>query len=120
MVALGSHATALYANDDALAEGLHAAGEAAQDRAWRMPLWDDYQVQLKSAFADMSNTGGRAAGSITAACFLSRFTREYRWAHLDVAGTAYRGGSAQQKGATGRPVPLLTQYLMDQAVMQKA
>ena len=79
-----------------------------------MPLWDEYQVQLKSAFADVSNTGGRIAGSITAACFLSRFTKKYRWAHLDIAGTAFKGGIAN-KGATGRPVTLLTQYLMDRA-----
>jgi leucyl aminopeptidase len=86
------------------------AGDSAHDRAWHMPLWDDYQELLKSPFADMANIGGRWGGSITAACFLSRFAKKYDWAHLDVAGTAYRSGS--DKGATGRPVPLLTHYLL--------
>ncbi len=113
VIALGNHATGLYANDDALADDLQAAGETALDRAWRMPLWDDYQKQLDSNFADMQNIGGREGGSITAACFLSRFTRDYRWAHLDIAGTAWLSGKA--KGATARPVPLLTQYLMNLA-----
>ena len=80
------------------------------DRAWRLPVWDDYQEQLKSNFADFANIGGRPAGSVTAACFLSRFATKYKWAHLDIAGTAWRGG--KDKGATGRPVPLLTQFLV--------
>jgi leucyl aminopeptidase len=113
VVALGSHATALYANDDDLAAALVAAGEATGDRAWRMPLWEDYQQQLKSNFADMANVGGREAGSVTAACFLSRFAREFRWAHLDVAGSAWNTGA--RKGATGRPVRLLTEWLGAQA-----
>jgi len=114
VIALGSQASAMYANDETLAEDINKAGNATLDRVWRMPLWDEYQVQLKSAFADVANIGGREAGSITAACFLSRFAKQYRWAHLDVAGTAFRGGVAN-KGATGRPVTLLTQYLMDRA-----
>jgi len=111
VVALGSHAAGLLSNDDALAEELLDAGQTAGDRAWHMPLWDDYQPQLKSNFADMANIGGREAGTITAACFLSRFTEDYRWAHLDIAGVAWKGGS--EKGATGRPVCLLTQFLLD-------
>ena len=98
------------ANDDCLAEEITRAGEAANDRSWRLPLWDDYQKQLDSNFADMANIGGRAAGTITAACFLSRFTKSFKWAHLDIAGTAWVSGN--DKGATGRPVPLLTQFLM--------
>ena len=90
-----------------------AAGDAAWDRAWRLPLWDDYQEQLKSPFADMANIGGRPAGSVTAACFLSRFAKDVDWAHLDIAGTAWRSG--KEKGATGRPVPLLTHLLLHRA-----
>ena len=82
----------------------------AADPAWRLPLWDEYQEQLKSNFADMANIGGRAGGTITAACFLSRFTKKYRWAHLDIAGTAWKSG--KEKGATGRPIPLLTQFII--------
>ena len=114
IVALGAHPAALYANDDDLANNINAAGEDSLDRVWRMPLWDAYQPQINSAFADMANTGGRDAGSITAACFLSRFTRKYRWAHLDIAGIAYKAAGTQ-KSSTGRPVTLLTQYLMDRA-----
>jgi leucyl aminopeptidase len=110
VIALGSHASGLFSNDDALANDLLAAGQQAGDRAWRMPLWEDYQKQLDSPFADMANVGGREAGSVTAACFLARFTKDYRWAHLDIAGTAWTGGKA--KGATGRPVPLLMEYLL--------
>ncbi|TGN41928.1 leucyl aminopeptidase [Marinobacter confluentis] len=110
IIALGSHATGLFSNNDALANDLLAAGERAGDRAWRLPIWDEYQSQLDSNFADMQNIGGRPAGSITAACFLSRFTKDYRWAHLDIAGTAWNSGKA--KGSTGRPVPLLVDYLM--------
>ena len=111
MIALGHHATGLFSNRDALAEALLQAGEQALDRAWRMPLWEDYQPQLDSNFADMANIGGRAAGSITAACFLSRFAKKYDWAHLDIAGTAWKSG--KEKGGTGRPVPLLTNFLMN-------
>lgn len=111
MVALGQQASGLFSNDDGLAEALLAAGEAAGDRAWRMPVWDEYQEQLKSNFADVANIGGRFAGAVTAACFLKRFADDYRWAHLDIAGTAWKNGS--HKGATGRPVGLLMQYLLD-------
>jgi leucyl aminopeptidase len=114
VIALGQHASAVYSNKDALAEELLAAGKQAYDRAWHMPLWDDYQSQLDSNFADMANIGGRPAGSITAACFLSRFAKDYDWAHLDIAGTAWKSGKA--KGGTGRPVPLLTTFLIQRAV----
>jgi leucyl aminopeptidase len=110
VIALGHVATGLFANDDALAQDILTAADTAYDRAWRMPLWDDYQDQLKSNFADFANIGGRPGGSITAACFLSRFTRKYKWAHLDIAGTAWRGG--KEKGATARPVPLLMHFLL--------
>lgn len=110
VIALGHHAHGLYANKDSLAEELLAAGNAKHDRAWHMPLWDDYQSQLDSNFADLANIGGRAGGSITAACFLSRFAKKYDWAHLDIAGTAWKSG--KEKGGTGRPVPLLTQFLI--------
>ncbi|HVS27053.1 MAG TPA: leucyl aminopeptidase [Burkholderiales bacterium] len=113
VIALGHVASGLYSNDESLARELLKAGEVAHDRAWHMPLWDDYQEQLKSNFADMANIGGRPAGSVTAACFLSRFTKKYAWAHLDIAGTAWKSG--RDKGATGRPVPLLTQFLMSRA-----
>jgi len=112
VVALGSHATGLFANEDVLAEQLLAAGTDSHDRAWRMPLWDDYQNQIKSNFADLANIGGGGGGSITAACFLSCFARDYNWAHLDIAGSAWNGAP---KGATGRPVALLTRYLLDRA-----
>lgn len=112
IVALGSHASGLYANDDDLAEQLLDAGTQSHDRAWRMPLWDDYQKQLDSNFADVANIGGPGAGSVTAACFLARFATDYKWAHLDVAGSAW---NSSPKGATGRPVGLLTQYLVDRA-----
>ncbi|MCX7514074.1 leucyl aminopeptidase [Frateuria sp. STR12] len=111
VVALGKHATGLMSKHDDLAAELLDAGEEALDRAWRLPLWDDYQVQLESGFADVANIGGKSAGAITAACFLSRFTEGQRWAHLDIAGTAWDEG---RKGlATGRPVPLLAQWLID-------
>lgn len=113
VIALGHHVSGLFANNDGLAKALLAAGEQANDRAWQMPLWDDYQGQLDSNFADMANIGGRAAGSITAACFLSRFAKKYDWAHLDIAGTAWKSG--KEKGGTGRPVPLLVTYLLEQA-----
>ena len=110
VIALGSQASGLMANDDKLADEVLAAGQTSGDRAWRLPLWDEYQSQLDSNFADMANIGGRPAGSITAACFLSRFTKDFKWAHLDIAGTAWKSG--KEKGSTGRPVPLLTQFLM--------
>jgi len=113
VIALGHVASGLFSNEDKLAKDLLAAGEQAHDRAWQLPLWEDYQPLLDSNFADMQNIGGRAGGTITAACFLSRFTKDYRWAHLDIAGTAWKSG--KEKGATGRPVPLLTQYLINRA-----
>ncbi|NBO10685.1 MAG: leucyl aminopeptidase [Methylophilaceae bacterium] len=113
VIALGHHASGLFSNQDKLAKELLVAGEEALDRAWHMPLWDDYQPQLDSNFADMANIGGRAGGSITAACFLSRFAKKYDWAHLDIAGTAWKSG--KEKGATGRPVRLLTQFLKNRA-----
>jgi leucyl aminopeptidase len=111
VIALGNHAAGLLGNDEVLLQELLAAGQAANDRAWQLPLWDDYQPQLDSNFADMANIGGREGGTITAACFLSRFTEDYRWAHLDIAGVAWKTG--KEKGATGRPVALLTQYLLN-------
>lgn len=113
VVALGHHATAVYSNEDAFAKEILAAGESALDRGWHMPMWDDYQPQLDSNFADIANIGGRDGGSITAACFLSRFTKNYTWAHLDIAGTAWRSG--KDKGSTGRPVPMLTEFLVNRA-----
>ncbi|RTL56433.1 MAG: leucyl aminopeptidase [Rhodocyclaceae bacterium] len=117
VVALGNVATGLLANDDALAAELLTAGQASYDRAWQLPLWDDYQELLKSPFADMANIGGRWGGTITAACFLARYAEKYKWAHLDIAGTSYRGNA--QKGSTGRPVPLLTHFLMQRAAAAK-
>ena len=113
VVALGHIASGLFANNDSLARELANAGEESFDRAWHLPLWEDYQELLKSNFADMGNIGGRWGGAITAACFLSRFAKKYDWAHLDIAGTAWKSGG--DKGATGRPVPLLTHYLLDRA-----
>ena len=110
VIALGHVATGLFANDQKLADAILAAGDDAWDRAWQMPLWEDYQEQLRSNFADMANIGGRPGGSITAACYLARFTRKLRWAHLDIAGTAWRGG--RDKGSTGRPVPLLVRLAL--------
>ena len=111
VIALGKHATGLFSNNDHLANSLLDAGSDSGDRAWRLPIWEDYQKQLKSNFADMANIGGRDAGSITAACFLARFAEDYPWAHLDIAGTAWLSGSV--KGATGRPVSLLIHYLLN-------
>lgn len=113
VIALGNHPTGVFTQDNKLAGTLLEAADLSGDRAWRMPLWDDYQEQLKSNFADMTNVGGREGGAITAACFLARYTKKFRWAHLDVAGTAWLSGP--NKGATGRPVPLLVQYLLNQA-----
>ena len=111
VIALGAHPSGLLSNHGPLTHQLLNAGKTSGDRAWELPLWEEYQEQLKSNFADMQNVGGREAGTITAACFLARFTRKFQWAHLDIAGTAWLGGA--KKGATGRPVPLLTQYLID-------
>ncbi|MFL9878858.1 leucyl aminopeptidase [Herbaspirillum rhizosphaerae] len=117
VVALGHHNSGLFTREDdahdALANELLAAGKTSGDTAWRMPIQDVYQEQLKSNFADIANIGGQPAGSVTAACFLERFTKKYTWAHLDIAGTAWRGGAT--KGASGRPVPLLTTFLLNQA-----
>ncbi|MBE7213663.1 leucyl aminopeptidase [Shewanella benthica] len=113
VIALGKHASGLFSGHNPLAHELLNAGEQSGDRAWRLPLWDVYQEHLESPFADMTNLGGRPAGAITAACFLSRFTKKYNWAHLDVAGTAWNSGA--NKGSTGRPVPLLTQFLINRA-----
>ena len=109
VVALGSVLTGMFSPDDELAQEIETAGKQSFDRVWRMPVIDDYQEQLDSPFADIANIGGPKAGSVTAACFLQRFTHEYRWAHLDIAGTAWNSGA--NKGATGRPVPLLMQIL---------
>ncbi len=111
VVALGHHASGLMSNDDNLAEALVAAGEKCIDRAWRLPIWEDYMSQLETPFADMKNVGGMPAGAITAGCFLSRFAKKQSWAHLDIAGSAWKWGETE--GATGRPVGLLTQFLMD-------
>ncbi len=113
VVALGHHTTGLLANHNPLAHELLAAAELSGDKTWRLPLWDEYQEQLESPFADMTNIGGRPGGAITAAAFLSRFAKKYNWAHLDIAGTAWKSG--KDKGATGRPVPLLTQFLLSRA-----
>jgi leucyl aminopeptidase len=111
VIALGKHAQGLMSNHKPLAHDLLNAGQLIGDRAWELPLWDEYQEQLDSNFADMANIGGREGGAITAGCFLSRFTKKMKWAHLDIAGTAWISG--KEKGATGRPVPLLVQYLID-------
>ncbi|OFZ98293.1 MAG: leucyl aminopeptidase [Betaproteobacteria bacterium RIFCSPLOWO2_02_67_12] len=113
VIALGHVATGLFANDQKLADEIRAAADDAWDRVWQMPLWEDYQEQLRSNFADMANIGGRPAGSVTAACFLSRFTKKLRWAHLDIAGTAWKSG--RDKGSTGRPVPLLVRFALRHA-----
>jgi leucyl aminopeptidase len=118
IIALGHHNSGLFSKNDALAGELLDASREASDPAWRLPLDDEYQEQLKSNFADLANIGGRPAGSVTAACFLSRFTDAYPWAHLDIAGTAWKSGAA--KGATGRPVPLLAQFLIDRAADGRA
>jgi leucyl aminopeptidase len=113
IVALGKIPSAVLGNHRALIDDLIESGNQIEDRLWELPLWEEYQEQLKSNFADMANIGGRDAGTITAACFLSRFTKKYKWAHLDIAGTAWKSGDA--KGATGRPVSLLTQYIINQS-----
>jgi leucyl aminopeptidase len=113
IVALGRHPSGLMGNQDELCDALIEAGQSAGDRVWRLPLWDEYQDQLKTNFADMANIGGPDGGAITAGCFLSRFAEDFPWAHLDIAGTAWKTG--QEKGATGRPVPLLMNYLIKQS-----
>lgn len=112
IVSLGHEASGIFANDDDLADALLAAGQRSHDRGWRMPIWQEYQKQLDSRFADMQNIGAGTAGSVTAACFLARFTEKYKWAHLDVAGTSFLSAP---KGATGRPVPMLVEYLRARA-----
>jgi leucyl aminopeptidase len=113
VIALGKHATGVMSSHNPLAHELVNASEQSSDKAWRLPLWDEYQEQIESPFADFSNLGGRPAGTITAACFLSRFTKKYTWAHLDIAGTSWVSG--KNKGATGRPVPMLSQFLFNRA-----
>ncbi|HKE88409.1 MAG TPA: leucyl aminopeptidase [Vicinamibacterales bacterium] len=113
VIALGAVASGLMANDDSLASELLKCGDETGDRAWQLPVWDEYQDLLKSNFADMSNLGGPPAGAVTAACFLARFAKNYKWAHLDIAGTNAVSGDA--KGATGRPVPLLSEFLIRRA-----
>ena len=121
VVALGHHNSGLFTRHDAahdkLANELLSAGKASSDTAWRMPIEDSYHEQLKSNFADLANIGSPGGGSVTAACFLERFTKKYTWAHLDIAGTAWKSGGA--KGSTGRPVPLLTTFLMNRAAAAK-
>ena len=114
IIALGSQASGVFANNDDLADALLAAGQRSNDRGWRMPIWNDYQTQLDSKFADVANIGSPGASSVTAACFLARFAEKYPWAHLDVAGTAF---SSAPKGATGRPVPMLVEYLRARAAI---
>ncbi|MEE4379857.1 MAG: leucyl aminopeptidase [Candidatus Competibacteraceae bacterium] len=117
IIALGNHPHGLFSNHGPLTNDILRAGQTAVDQAWELPLWDEYQELLDSNFADMANVGGREAGAISAACFLARFTKKLHWAHLDIAGTAWKTG--KQKGATGRPVPLLTQYLLDRVAAVK-
>jgi leucyl aminopeptidase len=112
VIALGHIACGVFSNSDSLGRALLNAGEDAFDRGWQLPLWDDYQEALNSNFADFANIGGRAGGSITAACFLSKFAKKFDWAHLDIAGVAWKEG--KEKGATGRPVPLLTTWVLSQ------
>ena len=113
VVALGEHRTAIMSNSDDLRNEIFAAGDSSGDIGWPMPLGEEYAAQLKSNFADMANIGGHSAGTITAACFLARFCKNYRWAHLDIAGVAWKSG--KHKGASGRPVALLVQFLMERA-----
>jgi leucyl aminopeptidase len=110
VVALGSHFAGLFSNNDELADELVEAGNRADDRAWHLPMSEEYTEQLKSNFADMANVAGREGGAITAACYLSKFTKDLKWAHLDIAGTAYQSGA--HKGSTGRPVPMLVEFLL--------
>jgi leucyl aminopeptidase len=112
VIALGHVHSGLFSDDEELVRGITKAGQDSLDTVWRLPLDTAYHEQLKSNFADVANIGGRPAGSVTAACFLSRFTEKYKWAHLDIAGTAWKSGAA--KGSTGRPVPLLVNFLLEQ------
>ncbi|SHH99012.1 Cytosol aminopeptidase [Vibrio aerogenes CECT 7868] len=116
VIALGHHLSGVMSNHNPLGHELISASEQASDRAWRLPITDEYQEQLKSPFADMANIGGRPGGAITAGCFLSKFTRKYNWAHIDIAGTAWRSGAA--KGSTGRPVSLLVQFLLNRSGLE--
>ena len=116
VIALGAHPAGLFGNHNPLVNDLLNAGKYSGDRCWHMPTWPEYHEQLESNFADVANIGGREAGAITAACFLSKFTKKYHWAHLDIAGVAWKSG--KQKGSTGRPVPLLMQYLLDRLDIQ--
>jgi len=118
IVALGNHAHGLFSNNDDFARQLLDAGIAADDKAWQMPLWEEYDKQLKSPFADIANIGGPNGASVTAACFLARFTKKYTWAHLDIAGTAWLKGDS--KGSTARPVPLLMQYLLTESLLKES
>lgn len=111
IIALGHEASGMMSNHNGLANEIESASDITNDRVWRLPIWEEYHQQLKSNVADFTNLGGRAAGSITAACFLAKFTKKYRWAHLDIAGTAWNSGA--KKGATGRPVPLLSQIVLN-------
>jgi leucyl aminopeptidase len=113
IVALGNDTMGVLGNDQKLIDKLLTAGEKSYDRGWQLPMFDEYQDQLKSNFADMANIGSRGAGTITAACFLSRFTKKMKWAHLDIAGVAWESG--HHKGATGRPVPMLVNYLLNES-----
>jgi leucyl aminopeptidase len=117
VIALGHHAAAVMSNDDALSEELRAAGSRSGERCWPLPLWDEYRKQLESEAADLMNVGGRPAGSITAACFLSEFVGETTWGHLDIAGTAYGDGKLpyQRKGGYGFPTRLLVQWVRGRA-----
>jgi len=110
VIALGHHRTAVMSNNDKLSAEIVAAGLSSEDRGWPMPLGEEWAAQLKSNFADMANVGGRDGGAITAGCFLGKFTEGMTWAHLDIAGTAWKSG--KMKGATGRPVPMLTEYVL--------
>ena len=110
VIALGNHMAGLFSNDEALRDELEEAGKRADDRAWPLPIGEEYAEGLKSNFADFANVAGREGGAITAACFLAKFTDGLKWAHLDIAGTAYQSGA--QKSSTGRPVPLLVDYLI--------
>ena len=109
-MALGNFASGLMANDQKLADKLLDCGEITGDRAWQLPLWNEYKACTKTNFADLANIGGAGAGTVTAACFLSKFTDDYSWAHIDIAGTAWMKGA--EKGGTGRPVPLLCQHIL--------
>ena len=113
VIALGHHRSGVMSNSDELAASIVAAGDSANDLAWQLPLDEEYGRLLKSNFADMANIGGREAGAITAGCFLAKFTADLNWAHMDIAGTAWASG--KQKGASGRPVPLLSELLLDRS-----